>query len=151
MFCAHWHLNFHKLNNHGWLLVMNTDPTRVNQHSCTATVSGGTQTGSAPTWIIIFIALDSLSLGGGEAIMLIFLSMTPFPYAPDFVHLCCYTSYYSLLFLLNHYCNTGFVRHTMSCMPDEACDRRNIALNYQVNCWCARLSKGTILLSTQHA
>ena len=30
-------------------------------------------------------------------------------------------------------------------MPDEAHDGRNIALNYQVNCWCARLSKGTIL------
>ena len=31
------------------------------------------------------------------------------------------------------------------CMPDEARDERNVALNYQVNCWCARLSKGTIL------
>ena len=33
---------------------------------------------------------------------------------------------------------TGFARHTIDCMPDEA-------LNYQVNCWCARSSKGTIL------
>ena len=31
------------------------------------------------------------------------------------------------------------------CMPDEACDGRNVALNYQVNCWCARSSKRTIL------
>ena len=31
------------------------------------------------------------------------------------------------------------------CMPDEARDGRNVALNYQVNCWCARSSKGTIL------
>ena len=29
---------------------------------------------------------------------------------------------------------------------DEARDGQNIALNYQVTCWCARLSKGTILL-----
>ena len=36
---------------------------------------------------------------------------------------------------------TGFVRR----MPDEARDGRNVALNYQVNCWCARLSKETIL------
>ena len=28
------------------------------------------------------------------------------------------------------------------CMPDEAHDGRNVALNYQVNCWCARPSKG---------
>ena len=50
---------------------------------------------------------------------------------------------------------TGFVRHTMyvcvSCMPDKARDGRNIALNYQVNCWCARSSKGTILIhNTKH-
>ena len=30
-------------------------------------------------------------------------------------------------------------------MPDEARDGQNVALNYQVNCWCAQLSKGTIL------
>ena len=30
-------------------------------------------------------------------------------------------------------------------MPDEARDGWNVALNYQVNCWCAWLSKGTIL------
>ena len=30
-------------------------------------------------------------------------------------------------------------------MPDEACDGWNVALNYQLNCWCAWLSKGTIL------
>ena len=43
-----------------------------------------------------------------------------------------------------------FAHHGL-CMPDKARDGRNVALNYQVNCWCARLSKGTILLSTQHA
>ena len=39
--------------------------------------------------------------------------------------------------------------HTSSgiqCRPDEAHDGRNVALNYQVNCCCARLCKGTILL-----
>ena len=36
----------------------------------------------------------------------------------------------------------------MDCMPDEARDGRNVALNYQVTCWCARSSKGTILLRT---
>ena len=37
------------------------------------------------------------------------------------------------------------------CTPDEAHEGRNVALNYQVTCWCARSSKGTILLATQHA
>ena len=32
------------------------------------------------------------------------------------------------------------------CMPDKARDRRNVALNYQVNCWCTQSSKETILL-----
>ena len=39
---------------------------------------------------------------------------------------------------------TGFIRHTKQ--TDEARDGRNIALNYQLNCWCARSSKETILL-----
>ena len=43
---------------------------------------------------------------------------------------------------------TGFIRHTMQVYNDKACDGRNVALNYQVTCWCTRLSKGTILLVT---
>ena len=37
------------------------------------------------------------------------------------------------------------------CMPDEARDGRNVALNYQVNCWCARSSKGTNLYTINSA
>ena len=36
-------------------------------------------------------------------------------------------------------------KYVFVCMPDEARDGRNVALNYQVNRWCAQLSKGTIL------
>ena len=45
----------------------------------------------------------------------------------------------------------GFVRHTRAssgiqvCMPDEARDRRNVALKFLNDCWRARSSKAEFL------
>ena len=47
---------------------------------------------------------------------------------------------------MQHFAHHGLRQAYLVSMDDEARDGQNVALNYQVTCWCARLFKGTILL-----
>ena len=52
------------------------------------------------------------------------------------------------LWMIEH--TNSSLDNSKHCKPDEARDGRNVALNDQVTCWCARSSKGTILLCSNH-